>query len=312
MQWKSLPPWLAVSLILNGILGVWVYLDRSHPNPVSETPSLPSLAWTQWQPDQSLATESSIQTPGGLGKRHSLNYEGWVALLSKEASALAVNPPQALSILAGDSISLWFPGELLPPDQVWLNQGISGETTQGLLKRLDAFQQLNPDRIFVMIGINDLLRGISPNEVLREQKQLIQTLKKDHPESLIILQSILPHSAEAATWEGRDRLLKLDNQTIATLNQNLKQLAQAQDVYYLDLWPLFLDQEGKLRAYLTTDGLHLNENGYLVWSVALELFNQKELLSPPLVPPLNPNVANEIPFRFPLQNWLGSQARINN
>ncbi|MFZ4666376.1 MAG: GDSL-type esterase/lipase family protein [Prochlorotrichaceae cyanobacterium] len=303
MQWKSLPQWFAVSVLLNGFLGVWVWSQSRTSEPL---PVLPSLVWAEWQPHQSLARWSPpSQTQATFGHRQSLNYEGWVALLSQEAAAMAANPPEQLSVLAGDSISLWFPADLLPPDQVWLNQGISGETTPGLLRRIDAFDRLNPNRIFVMIGINDLLRGTSSDAVLQEQKKLIKALKKHHPHSLIVLQSILPHSAENATWEGRDRLLKLPNQRIAELNQSLKELAHDQDIYYLDLWPLFVDSDHKLRAHLTTDGLHLNEKGYLVWSAALQLFSQWKLLSPPNI---SPDIAQDLPFRFFLENGSGSQA----
>jgi len=306
MRWKSLPQWFAVSLLLNGLLGVWVWLKIRTAEPL---PVLPSLNWAEWQPHQSLAQWSapslSSQTQATFGRRQSLNYEGWVALLSQEAAAMAASPPEQLSVLVGDSISLWFPADLLPPDQVWLNQGISGETTQGLLRRIDAFDRLNPNSIFVMIGINDLLRGTSSDAVLQEQKKLIKTLKKHHPHSLIVLQSILPHSAENATWEGRDRLLKLPNQSIAELNQDLEILAHEQNIYYLDLWPLFIDSDYKLRAHLTTDGLHLNEKGYLVWSAALQLFSEWKLLSPSNI---SPDIARDVRLRFPLENGSGSQA----
>jgi len=276
MGWKSLPQWFAVSLLFNGLLGIWIYFDRSSLQVV------PTLSQSAWDPNQSLAawspalpdlsTTASPETQVAVGRRHSLSYEGWVTLLSREAAALAVNPPQKLSVLAGDSISLWFPSDLLPLDQSWLNQGISGETTQGLQRRIDAFDQLHPQNIFVMIGINDLLQGTSPQTVLRDQEHLIQSIKRHHPHSDIILQSILPHGGEASTWEGRDRLLRLPNTTIENLNIQLKALAETEGIYYLDLWPVFIDGQGTLRAHLTTDGLHLNANGYMVWSAALQLF----------------------------------------
>ena len=34
------------------------------------------------------------------------------------------------------------------------------------------------------------------------------------------------------------------------------------------------DKEGNLKPELSTDGLHLNQQGYLVWSSGLKLFNQ--------------------------------------
>ena len=145
-----------------------------------------------------------------------------------------------------------------------------------------------------MIGINDLLHGASSESVLREHQRLIENLKNHHPHSDIILQSILPHGGEASTWEGRDRLLQLSNTTIESLNSQLKELAEREGIYYLDLWPVFIDGQGILRSHLTTDGLHLNANGYIVWSTALQLFTQwKEQQKYPSE--FNPNLAQTEP-----------------
>ena len=43
---------------------------------------------------------------------------------------------------------------------------------------------------------------------------------------------------------------------------------------YLDLYPLFVNGDGYLRADLTSDGLHLNQDGYMVWRTALALVNE--------------------------------------
>jgi lysophospholipase L1-like esterase len=90
------------------------------------------------------------------------------------------------------------------------------------------------------------------------------------------VQSILPHSDAQATWEGRDRLLKIPNQRIQKLNQRLAQIAKMEKVIYLDLYPLFADTQGNLKMELSTDGLHLAPAGYQVWRTALQVFNQLE------------------------------------
>jgi lysophospholipase L1-like esterase len=223
------------------------------------------------------------------GPRHTLNYDRWVSLLYQEAAALASSPPENLSILAGDSLSLWFPEKLLPKEQNWLNQGISGDTSEGLSKRLDAWSGLNPKRIFVLIGINDLLRGTTPATVLDNERQILRQLKQAHPQSQIVVQSVLPHRGGEAAWEGRDRLLKIPNEQIRSLNLALQAIAKEEGVYFLNLHPLFTDPNGFLRRELTTDGLHLNPQGYLVWSTAIEMFSNMELqgASTSALPPVN-------------------------
>jgi lysophospholipase L1-like esterase len=222
-----------------------------------------------------VARNSSATTQ--FGPRHQLNYQQWLSILTKEAQVAAEKRPEKLNILLGDSLSLWFPPELLPTDINWLNQGISGETTPGLLKRLDLFDKTQPKTIWLMIGINDLIRGENDQTILENQRQIIQYLKKVHPEAQIVIQSILPHGDDQATWEGRAKLLAIPNDRIRLLNQQLKAIASLDGVKFLNLHPLFTDSQGNLRYELSTDGLHLNPQGYLVWRSALQVYAQMEL-----------------------------------
>jgi lysophospholipase L1-like esterase len=95
-----------------------------------------------------------------------------------------------------------------------------------------------------------------------------------HPQAQIVVQSILPHSAEDATWEGRDRLLAIPNRRIRELNERLETIAESEGAIYLDLYPLFANSRGTLKIELSTDGLHLNAQGYLIWSNALQILDQ--------------------------------------
>ncbi len=211
------------------------------------------------------------------GQRHKWTYQQWVTQLGREAEAVAMNRPSKLTVLVGDSLSMWFPTKLLPIDRIWLNQGISGETSVGLLKRLQLFDSTQPDAVFVMIGINDLLKGASDEGILDNQRQIIRDLRWAHPKAQIVVQSILPHSGEQATWENRDRLLAISNSRIRELNRRLREIANVENALYLDLYPMFTNADGNLQTELSTDGLHLNDQGYLVWRSALQLFGQIQL-----------------------------------
>lgn len=221
--------------------------------------------------------DSESQVTPQLGPRHKLNYPQWVDILKQEAKVAALKRPPRLTILAGDSLSLWFPTELLPQDRNWLNQGISGETSAGLWKRLELFDSTQPETIFLMIGVNDLIRGVSDEIILGNQQQIIRYLQKVHPQTQIIVQSILPHGGEEVTWEGREKLLAIPNSRIRLLNQQLQAIAKKEGVKYLDLHPLFTNEQGNLRPELSTDGLHMSLQGYLVWSSALQIYSQIEL-----------------------------------
>lgn len=206
-----------------------------------------------------------------------LSYEQWREVLAEDAKTMASKNPDHLSVLLGDSLSLWFPGELMPGRRVWINQSISGEKTKGLLNRLDFLKYNDVEAVFLMIGINDLIWGESDEEILINYREIVRQLKQAHPETQIVVQSILPHGGENSTWESRDKLAALPSERIQRMNDSLKEIAADNQAYYLDLYPIFVTGDGTLRPDLTTDGLHLNRQGYLVWRSAIALYAQLEL-----------------------------------
>jgi lysophospholipase L1-like esterase len=267
-----LPAWCFVSLTANVVMlalltmAFWRAPNTTVQNSAPASASAPSRT--------SLVSDPAEPAPPDLGPRHQLTYEEWVGILEQEAQAMVSEPPPTLSILMGDSISLWFPHELLPRSTTWLNQGISGEISGGLLKRLDLIEETQPDYIFVMIGINDLLRDVSDDEILSNQQQIVRDLQEMHANATIVLQSILPHGGDRATWEGKDRLEAIPNERIQGLNAELAAIAREESIQFLDLTSLFSDDAGNLRMELSTDGLHLNDSGYLVWASALNMYQQ--------------------------------------
>ncbi len=280
---KSFPTWAFLSLAANFLLIATVIVLIARYGR-SQTPSQIKVSAIASPATSSIEEAAALATQ--LKSRQQLTYAQWVDLLGHEAKAVAKNKPDRLTVLAGDSLSLWFPSELLPSDRTWLNQSISGETSTGLLKRLNLLNDTEPQAIFVMIGINDLAKGSSDQDVLDTYRQIIDQLKQAHPKSKLVVQSILPHSANPdASLEKRQQLLDTSNERIHTLNRAIETIAKESGVSYLDLQPLFADSEGYLRSELTTDGLHLNRQGYLVWRSAIQTFNQLALDSRPVEKP---------------------------
>jgi lysophospholipase L1-like esterase len=205
-------------------------------------------------------SEDELQSLSESGKKSQLTYEDWKSLLAIEARAMVKGQgANRLNVLVGDSLSMWFPNEKLPSGKLWLNQGISGDTSSGILNRLSAFAATKPDVIYVMAGINDLRKGMNDQTILRNYRLIIRRLRQNHPGSLILVQSILP-----------TRLASISNSRIRRLNSQLALIARQEKASYLNLHDWFADFQGNLRSELTTDGLHLSKNGYEVWQVVLE------------------------------------------
>ncbi|MEM8605057.1 MAG: GDSL-type esterase/lipase family protein [Cyanobacteria bacterium P01_H01_bin.121] len=186
-------------------------------------------------------------------------YQEWQQLLAAEATAVARGQGQArLSIVLGDSLSLWLPPDQLTDDQLWLNQGISGDTTAGVLRRLAAFRQTRPETIYLMVGVNDLRRGASDAEILQNIRQIVRTLRQQHPTATVMVQSILPTATTIPVVR------------IQRLNQQIEEITAQEGSTYLELYGQFADRQGRLRAELTTDGLHLSARGYHTWQALLK------------------------------------------
>ncbi|MBD2082922.1 GDSL-type esterase/lipase family protein [Leptolyngbya sp. FACHB-17] len=270
---KSVPGWVYLSVVTNIVLGttlgLWFLGDRYFTETLLNPPSSRTSMAAKAVEKPEIVAQAASMSSG-----RSLTYQDWVDLLEKEAKATIKRKPDRLIVLAGDSLTLWFPQELLPTDYTWLNQGISGETSTGLAKRLDLFAQAKPKTIFVMVGVNDLLRGRSEEEVLEAQEDIIKQLKKSHSKSTIVMQSLLPRAKDSITAANATQVEALSNDRIYQFNRRLAQLAKQTRVEFLNLQPLFSDNEGFLRSELTTDGLHLSTQGYLVWRSAIQTFNQ--------------------------------------
>ncbi|NDJ17957.1 GDSL-type esterase/lipase family protein [Myxacorys almedinensis] len=187
-------------------------------------------------------------------------YEQWRKLLALEAKAAAGRQSSRdLSVLLGDSLSLWFPSDRLPPSQIWLNQGISGDTTRHILSRLAAFENVRPTRIYVMAGVNDLKSGASDTEIVWNLQTIVRRLRAAHPQAQVVVQSILP-----------TRSLTIENDRIPGINRRVAAIAQREGAVYLNLYTQFVAHDGEMMPAYTVDGIHLSAQGYERWQAAVQ------------------------------------------
>jgi lysophospholipase L1-like esterase len=222
-------------------------------------------------------------------------YQQWQKLLALEARAASSGKGrQRLALMLGDSLSQWFPVGRLPRQQLWVNQGISGDTTGGILQRLPLASVASPETIYIMAGVNDLKRGASDREILNNLSQIVQQLKQQSPQAQLVLQSILP-----------TRSAQIPNERIARLNPWIEAIAQRHGAMYLDLHRYFADSDGAIRPELTTDGIHLSPQGYEVWQTALQ--DADVQLARRIEPPIEPTMVAE---RFAQSSQSGPRSGI--
>jgi lysophospholipase L1-like esterase len=171
-------------------------------------------------------------------------------------AAIAAFQAAADVVMLGDSLTETIDWRAAFPGLTVSNQGISLDTTVGMLARVSLANATGAHVIAVMAGINDLLRGAPVDQVLDRYRQLINRLRA--PGRCIIVQSTL------LTRRG-DAL----NASVRVLNEGLRATCQGGDsCQFLDLNAV-LAPETELPSSLTVDGLHLTGQGYRLWRDAL-------------------------------------------
>jgi lysophospholipase L1-like esterase len=160
-------------------------------------------------------------------------------------------------VFLGDSITQDYPVSEFFQGQNVYNRGIGGDTTEGILKRLDvSVFELKPKTVVILIGTNDFaLLDATPEMVSANIQRIVSLIKAFDPSIHIILESIYPVNPTLDPFTVGKRNLS----DIMKTNMILKQFS---DVTFLDVYGLLLDQKQGLDPSYTHDGLHVNMKGY--------------------------------------------------
>jgi len=169
-------------------------------------------------------------------------------------------------IFLGNSITEGGNWKKLLKDSTVINRGISGDNTFGMLARLDEITTLKPSKVFILIGTNDLSKRIPDEAIIENMFAIISRIKAGSPKTKIFVQSILPVNETIEKFPQQFNNVS----HILIINDQLSRYAERLRYTYIDLYTKFLDDQGKLKASYTYDGLHLNAAGYQHWLEVLK------------------------------------------
>ena len=135
------------------------------------------------------------------------------------------------------------------------NRGISGDSTDGVIARLNEIIHFSPKAIFLLIGINDIYNELTPSTdyVANNILKIIKRINQELPETKIFLQTILPVEKEVY----KDKII--------AVNGMIKTFVSKSKFEIIDLYSIFVNKEGIMKKELSYDGVHLNDKGYSVW-----------------------------------------------
>ncbi len=166
-------------------------------------------------------------------------------------------------IFLGDSITQqWESG--LPaafPGLKIANRGISGDTTRGVLIRMqEDVLALNPVAIVLLIGTNDLDEAATPEMIASNTKLILAAIKAHDPKTPVILCQVMPSSPSKN--RPAEKIKKVNELYLAAVKNDPQ-------IIPLDTWLLFADANGDATIGEFPDLLHPNEVGYAKWAAAL-------------------------------------------
>lgn len=173
------------------------------------------------------------------------------------------------TVFTGSSLMEMFPvekwvKELGDDAPIVYNRGVSGYRTTDMLPILDAcVYELEPRKVFINIGTNDLTDPeLSIEEIMDNYDQIITLIEEKLPGVIIYMMAYYPINYDAATEEMKPCLLIRTNEKIRTANEQVAKLAAKHGQRYIDVNAPLTDEQGRLKAEYTIEGMHIKPEGY--------------------------------------------------
>lgn len=149
------------------------------------------------------------------------------------------------------------------------NRGISGNTAEAVLDRLQPIIDGRPAKLFLLIGVNDLGSGKTVDAVVAGITTIIGRIQSGSSHTKIYVQSILPVNNIYGLFSGHTS----KGAQIIEVNRRLAQMASDTGFTFVDIYSAFKNpNDEKMNPIYTNDGLHLLGSGYLQWKKTIESY----------------------------------------
>lgn len=129
-----------------------------------------------------------------------------------------------------------------------INMGVSGETTAGLLERVEFVKKQNPEIIIITIGGNDALRGLPVAETEKNITKIISSFKEVVDSDKIFLANIQAPGNLGFGYTSQ-------------FNNLFKNIASREKI---NLLPFVVPEVFTVDSLMQGDGVHPNREGYSI------------------------------------------------
>jgi lysophospholipase L1-like esterase len=242
---------------------------KAHPRyaPLLCFAAFTTLAFAQ--PAQTPSADSRFQIPAaddGLPGAGPIRRYDWFKTLweqRRSAWAARVQQDQGAFVFLGDSITQGW-GDTMGNSFAGMkaaNRGISGDTTRGVLIRLqEDVLALKPSGVVLLIGTNDLEEGAEPETIVGNLKFILAALKQHNARMPIVLCQVFPSSESKK--RPADKIKRINQLYAAAVKGDAQ-------VMLIETWTLFANAQGDAKPEEFPDLLHPNQAGYAKWAAGL-------------------------------------------
>lgn len=206
-----------------------------------------------------LMGEYSISPLPGVQKD---SHSSWLAKHRAQLNGMSAADRNAKILFLGDSMierflsmgEVYWERRLKPLGAA--NLGLTGDTTSNLLYRIDLglLDGLKPELIVLEIGTNNIGRTDNVTSALRGIQSCIRAISSRLPKATILLTSLFP------------RREAVEGECIRQVNARLAQWDNGAQLRFLDVTPHFAPNQVVREDLFRPEDVHLNEQGYRLWS----------------------------------------------
>ena len=174
-------------------------------------------------------------------------------------------------VFTGSSLMDFFPvNELLQSleiDACVYNRGITGYVSEQLLENIrEMILDLEPSKLFINIGTNDLGRGIV-DQLWGNYEAVIKRVHAELPDCRIYVMAFYPcndlDDFGLSEEEHRARFKTRTPESLLEANRELERMAERLDCRYIDVNKGLYYERGRMCKEICMDGVHLWADGYI-------------------------------------------------
>jgi len=174
-------------------------------------------------------------------------------------------------VFVGSSLMEIFPIEQMQQglglDKVIYNRGVRATTTADLLEHIDTLIfDLEPSKIFINIGSNDIGFNVPENVFLANYDEILRQIKSKLPTAKVYVMAYYPINAAEDFGEEQSEHNQLyahrSNEQFQAASVQVEQIAKKNGCEFINVNDGLADADGNLRKELTFDGAHMLPNGY--------------------------------------------------